>query len=606
MTSLPGPRNPPPPGGTAPVFAGQVIGTVGSPSTTSEVTVDVSADAAGTTLLGDLVALTHQLRADRHLLALGTVAEIETRNRWHEDPNMRGVIKVHGSLPHLSAVGDTRTAKVIVQAVYETDAPEPPFRELPQEASGAMGMSPTTGVPVRRVDDATVEALVARHRHEMVYLGHIYRTQVQLPLYVRDFAGTQTDGAFHVGVFGRNGSGKTALAVYLLAAQMRHLSLGLLAFDTQGQFASQADFPFDLQSWAASMGRPVQVLSIAEDLRLPPWATTFADLLEGAKFFDFLTIRKQENREAARAELIRLLRDSDEWTQQEPDALLRTLLTSLMQDVPALTRIYNTAGPRERVVNTIERVLSNTGEFNELAQIFRPVHSVFSPTNLAGQPRTALMGLIHRILAGPGPRPAPYVIIDLSSRSGLLWLDDAETKARLIRVTTGALRRMAEERWQDTRQPINCCVIFEEAHRFASSRPEGEQAALLAHNLVEYVRTTRKYGLGWMFITQEISSLAPAIYSQLRIRAFGYGLTTGSDLTRLTDEVGRGPALELYKSFSDPRAVARRTYPFMLTGPVSPLSFTSAPVFLEVYTDVTDFVAANRHLFPDSPVPPVP
>lgn len=607
MTAVPGPRTPPPgPGGVPAVPAGQLVGTVGSPSTTSEVTVDVVDEAASTTLLGDLVALTHRLEEDRHLLALGTVAEIETRNRWHEDPNMRGVVKLHGSLPHLSAVGDTRTASVIVQAVYETDAPEPPFGELPEESSGALGMSPTTGVPVRRVDDATVGALVARHRREIVYMGHIYRTQVQLPLYVRDFAGEQTDGAFHVGVFGRNGSGKTALAVYLLAAQMRHPSLGVLAFDPQGQFSSQGGFPFDLQAWAASLGRPVEVRSIAEELQLPPWPKTFAELLEGAQFFHFLTIRNSQNREAARAEFTRLLRNMDGWTEQEPDALLRTLLTMLMNDDQVLARIFNTRGPRDRLTDTLGRTLDSTGDFNALAQIFRPVHSVFAPVNLHGRRRTPIPALIQRIVAGRGSGPAPYVVIDLSGRSGLGWLDDPETKARLIRVIAGVLRGIAEDRWQETRRPINCCVVFDEAHRFASARPDGEQAGQLAASLVEYVRTTRKYGLGWTFITQEISSLAPAIYSQLRIRAFGFGLTTGSDLTRLTDEVGRGPALELYKSFPDPRAVTRKTYPFMLTGPISPLSFTSAPVFLEVHTDAGDFVTANRHLFPEVPVPPVP
>ncbi|MGV9935771.1 ATP-binding protein [Streptomyces olivaceoviridis] len=608
MTSAPGPRIPPPATGQAIVTSsGQVVGTVGSPSTTSEVTVDIIEDAAATTLLGDLVTLTHQLEPGRFLLALGTVAEIETRNRWHEDLNMRGVVKLHGHLPHLSGVGDTRTAKVVVQAVYETDTAEPPFTSPPQEASGALGMSPSTGVPVRRVDDDIIGALVARHRSEVVYLGHVYRTGVQLPLWIRDFAGEQTDGAFHVGVFGRNGSGKTALAVYWLAAQMRHPSLGVLAFDPQGQFASQNGFPFDLQEWARNLGRQVRVLSIAEDLRLPPWATTLTELLDGAHFFRHLTIRKAENREAAVAEFVRLLQDSSGWDEQEPDDLLRSLLTSLMGDEAALTRIYNSKGPRDRIVDTIGRILGSSGAFEQLASIFRPVHNVFAPRNLTGRDRVKLLQLIHGVLDGQGSRqPAPYVIIDLSARSGLTWLDDPETKARLIKDTASHLRRISEDRWHEARRPINCCVVFDEAHRFASSRPAGEQTSLLAASLTEYVRTTRKYGLGWMFITQEISALAPGIYTQLRIRAFGYGLTTGSDLNRLTDEVGRGPALELYKSFPDPRAVTRKSYPFMLTGPVSPLSFTSAPTFLEVHTDVADFVAANQHLFVGMSVPRVP
>ena len=75
------------------------IGIVGSPSTTAMVTVDILEDATGSPLRGQLVSLTHPI-GGRHLIALGTVTEIRTSNRWHEDPNMRGVLKVHGSLPH--------------------------------------------------------------------------------------------------------------------------------------------------------------------------------------------------------------------------------------------------------------------------------------------------------------------------------------------------------------------------------------------------------------------------------------------------------------------------------------------------------------------------
>jgi hypothetical protein len=35
-------------------------------------------------------------------------------------------------------------------------------------------------------------------------------------------------------------------------------------------------------------------------------------------------------------------------------------------------------------------------------------------------------------------------------------------------------------------------------------------------------------------------------------------------------------------------------YPFMLTGPISPLSFTGAPVFVSVFTSFDRFKAANK------------
>lgn len=180
------------------------------------------------------------------------------------------------------------------------------------------------------------------------------------------------------------------------------------------------------------------------------------------------------------------------------------------------------------------------------------------------------------------------------------WLDSAATKARLIRKIAGELRRIAEEKWQKAKKSLDCLIVFDEAARFASAQPEGEQEAQLGHRLVDYVRETRKTGVGWTFITQEISSLDPRIYAQLTIRAFGYGLTSGSDLNRLRDEIGRGPGIELYLSFPDPRALTEKQYPFMLTGPVSLLSFTCAPIFLDVFTSEEELRAANRRSRPVS------
>lgn len=571
------------------------IGIVGSPSSTGEVTIDIRDNATGETLLGDLVYLSHPLSAGRHLLALGTVSAIETRNRWHEDLNMRGVLKVHGTLPHLSAVGDTRTATVVVQAVYDTDRSRPPFIECPRESGGALGMSPTTGSPVHRVGNEVVQALIQRHIDSIVYLGHVYRTSVQLPMFVHDYSGTETDGAFHTGIFGRSGSGKTAFAVYLLAAQLRHANLGLLVFDPQGQFASQNGFPFDFHAWARRLGRDVQVLSLAEDIRLPVNARLCLDLLESTNFFRQLTVNKSDNREAARDEMIRLLQGVDDWANGNPEDVLRSLFVGLLNDAGALQRVFNSSGPRARLVATLNRFLSDPDELEALVRVFARVHNLFAPQNLNGAQRRDLWPLLQRVLDAQ-VTPKPIIIIDLTAR-GSEWLDSTETQARLIHTIASRLRLVAESVWRQSGAPINCGVVFDEAHRFAASNPEGDRAAALSTSLVDYVRTTRKYGLGWTFITQEIGSLAPAIYSQLRVRAFGYGLTSGSDLVRLTDEVGRGAALDLYKSFADPRALTEKVYPFMITGPVSPLSFTTAPVFLQVFTNISTFVEANRSNF---------
>jgi hypothetical protein len=57
-----------------------------------------------------------------------------------------------------------------------------------------------------------------------------------------------------------------------------------------------------------------------------------------------------------------------------------------------------------------------------------------------------------------------------------------------------------------------------------------------------------------------------------------------------------GPALGLYQLFRDPHSafdMATRQYSFMTIGPVSPLSFSGSPLFLNVFNTVDAFLSAN-------------
>lgn len=569
------------------------VGNVGSPSTTNAVTVDILETASSAPLHGDLVYLGHPLD-DKYLIAIGTVTEIRTSNRWHEDPNMRGVLKHYGSLPHLSGVGDVRTAEVLVQAAYLAASEDPSNGDPPIESGGSLSMSPTTGGRVSRVSDEFLSQLLRRHRDEITYLGHLYRSAVKLPLTIRHF-GRGVGGAgeaYHSGVFGMTGSGKSVLASYLIAAQLRHEELGAFIIDPQGQFTSEEGLAFSLQEWAESLGREVFTYRIATDLRLSKDAILLGDLLGLTRFFpDLLTIKGSENRESAVAEVTRAVQATAGWEDRDAAEVLRDVVTRLVNDAPAIQRIYSSQQAQLRLVGVLQSLLTEQSEFQLAMDMFAPIHSLFTARNTGGGTRTSIHRVLERALDPTAKRP--LVIIDFSSAGvGGELLESTQVKARILRVVCSALNRRAEESYRESER-LNMLVVFDEAHRFAAESSDDAEARELAGRLVDYVRTTRKYGLGWMFITQEIGSLRRAIYTQLRVRCFGYGLTSGSELQRLRETIGDPAALELYRSFVDPQALDPAQYPFMLTGPVSPLSFTGAPVFLSVYTDFERFKADN-------------
>jgi hypothetical protein len=557
--------------------------------------VDILELATGAALHGQLVYLRHPLD-NKTLIALGTVTEIKTVNRWHEDPNMRGVLKMHGTLPHLSAVGDVRTAEVLVQAAYLADAPDPAVGEPPIESAGSLSMSPTTGADVARVTDAFLTSLLRRHASEVTFLGKIYRSDVRLPLTIRHFGRSERGGAgeaYHTGIFGMTGSGKSALAAYLVAAQLRHPEMAVFIIDPQGQFTSEEGLPFSLQEWAESQGRDVQTFTITRELRLGKNAPLLAELLGLTRFFrDMLTLRGEENRESAVAEFNRLVASIGDWDERAADDLLRHVLTALLNDAQALTRIYASAQARARLGGMLTAILGDAVQFQMALEIFLPVHSLFTARNPQGGQRTPIAQVLENIFTTSGG-PRPLTIIDFS---GAGYAEDllgtSAVKARVLRLVCSELNRRAERHYQEGKS-LNVLVVFDEAHRFASQSPEDEESEILAYRLVDYVRTTRKYGLGWMFITQEVTSLRRGIFDQLRVRCFGYGLTSGTELTRLRETIGDPAAVELYRSFVDPAAVRPAEFPFMLTGPISPLSFTGAPVFLSVYTEFTAFRRDN-------------
>ena len=585
------------------------IGVIGSPSSTQTVTVDILEKAAELALHGQLVYLIQRLDTD-NLFGIGTITEIRTLNRWHEDTNMRGVIKQHGPLPHLSAKGDVRTAEIRVQAVYSSQSPDPRSGDPATESGASLAMSPSTGTKIHQVTSGFLNALLRGRTDDIVYLGNIYRSDVRLPLTLRHFGTRDSSGAgeaYHTGIFGMTGSGKTSLAAYLVLAYLRHREMGVLIIDPQGQFTAGEGLPFSLHHAAKELDRAVFKYSISDGLKLPKDAPLLCELLGLTRFFDRgLSIKAKDNSEIAAAEFRRIIvskqvnRPKQGWEKQTAPVVLRAVLERLLNDGRAMERIYSGSARRALLATTIGDILEKQEEFDRVLDYFGPIHSLFTDGTPGENRRTSLEDVVKNFLEADREQ-RPLVMLDFSSTrshhgsgSAHRLLDSTAVKARILRKVCSLLARVAEGRYKDG-SSLNTLVVFDEAHRFAAESADDEQSELLAGRLTDYVRTTRKYGLGWMFITQEISSLRQRIYNQLRVRVFGYGLTSGRELRRLEDAIGDSSSLDLYRSFVDPAAVGHSAYPFMITGPVSPLSFTGAPVFLSVFTDHDEFRLENGY-----------
>ena len=257
------------------------VAVVGSPSTNTELTLDLLLEATEERLVGALTAF-NAVQDGKPITSVGQIVGVELKNRWHEDSVFRNLVKRTGEIPPITNRQDTRTADLVVGAT---------FRESKNGYDpDVLGMVPPTGTRVSRVDQGLLNRLLAVYQDEIVYLGRAYANDVLYPMWLKHFAsGVGGAGeAYHLGVFGKTGSGKSGLAKMMLCSYARHPQMGILVIDPQGEFSlelsgtrvGQQGLPLD--AMIENTGRDVLVYRI-KDLQLDDW-DTFEEMLYSLGF----------------------------------------------------------------------------------------------------------------------------------------------------------------------------------------------------------------------------------------------------------------------------------------------------------------------------------
>jgi len=579
----------------------QDVAVVGSPSTNTELTLDLLQEATEERLVGALTAF-HATQNGQPIISVGQIVGIELRNRWHEDSVFRNLIKRTGEIPPITNRQDTRVADLVVGATFRhVDG-----RYDPE----VLGMVPPTGTRVFRIDQDLLNQLLAVYRSEIIYLGRAYANDILYPMWFKHF-GSGDGGAgeaYHLGVFGKTGSGKSGLAKFVLAAYSRHPQMGILVIDPQGEFTEefrgnpQGRQHFPLRDVVTGQGRAIQIYSIS-DIQLDDW-TTFEEMLCSLRFLEQLGIPSRSADNARKA--AEVIRNALEGTHRLDNLGTQQALNEALNavaDQNNATYIYS----QQRARELQQRVQRLQGDHNRLTQVFnqswRPICQLFTtgPSrrklfNYGSQENPGIVDMLLGTAANAG-QSRPVVVIDIS-RQGNQRFWSEELQRRILGKLLNCLISQATASLT-TGQSANVLVLLDEAHRHAPSGrldedSEGERLRAL---LRRAVRETRKYGLGWFFISQTLGGLDNEILQQLRILSFGFGLAMGSEFEKLRDFVGGDKrALELYQSFRDPQSFPRRDlqeFPFMAVGPVSPLAFSGKPLFFTAFTNPQEFIKVN-------------
>lgn len=566
------------------------IGVIGSPSSTSELALDILGAAVTRKLVGEL-ALFRFLQDSSPHYALGQITEIQLRNIWHEDPTMRSLIRQRGRVDAVSERQDTHQGKMVISAVFRQSG------SFGYEPS-ILGTVPSTGTSIHLVADDVLNEILHLYRDQLFYLGHVYGSKPRLPLWFKHFdRGPDGAGeAYHLGIFGKTGSGKSVLAKMILLAYARYPKMALLVIDPQGEFAKDlrgggagGEFALPLGDVVKRLGKQAFVLTV-RNLVLDRWEL-FEQILYESPFFERLTIPKSENRELACGILSDKLQKSGIKLKDLSHRESFDKAWKLLGDDKVQKQFYRSEAPRQRFHAAWEE--ANPDEF--FNDYWGPVTELFREDRPNARPvNKALSWLLN-----PEASIRPLLVIDLSREQtqGLFW--NARIQSLVIKRMLDGLTQAAEYFYKEG-QSLNTLVVIDEAHRLAPREisKEDDAARGVRDVLVDAARTTRKYGLGWLFISQTLSSLHNEIIQQLRIFFFGFGLGLGQEFQALRQLVGSsGTALDLYQLFRDPHSafdISSRQYSFMTIGPVSPLSFAGTPLFFNAFNTVEAFLEANR------------
>lgn len=564
------------------------IGVIGAPSTTSSLTIDITDNAIKRKLIGELTYFPFLQNGDPHY-AIGQINRVKLDNPLLEDHAIKSLIREKGVIDSISGVRDTYRGDMSISAVFGED-------------NGAyfpslLGTVPPTGSSIHIVDDTVLDKLLERYSNQIFYLGRVYGSTPKLPLWFKHF-GVGDNGAgeaYHLGVFGKSGSGKSVLAKTLLLAYSRHTEMAIFIIDPQAEFSmdlsgdmKQSRFDLKMRQVITSFKRQIVVKNV-NDLILTGWPL-FTEVIRESNFFPKIGIKDPDEKQIAAEDITRALKDKYK--------------TSEIGDKDAFFQAFKFMGSEssnERFQNIFKDFSYHQDKFDDLhATSWLPVCELFRIRETG----ITIKKMVQGVFASKNPI-RPVVVINLSgagsSEKGIFWNDAIQSV--VIKSFLDTLRETAEQAYMNN-QYLNSLVILDEAHRLApdtgakNSAQEG-----VRDSLIDAVRTTRKYGLGWLFISQTLASLPKAIVEQMRIMFFGFGLAYGKEFTALKEIAGgEENSLRLYQSFRDPHSAfdaKTKQYNFMSIGPVSPLSFSGTPLFFTSFNNAAEFLAVNKLIKPE-------
>jgi hypothetical protein len=449
---------------------------------------------------------------------LGRINNVDRTNVVHDNAAFGPYIMQHGSVPNWSSEVDIERATI------------EPVRVKQGEASISLQRNPPSGTPVTDVPDNAALLPFLNETCFFACLGAIPNSNgLHCTVINHDFGnvdGIRPDGTRikrggdgegrHVLVIGRNGSGKSVLATSIVAVRLAQFpQMGLLMPDLAGDLANpdshtRGDFQWDWIKVANSTGgRQIERIKLT-DLRLNSRETLSRRLV------DFIRRRFRTSPDKADeiayhiASLIPSASGNRiTWGNLTPDSFFTAAETALNRNYDGST-LKNKINVLDAYRTDPNERAAFENEFNsEIRELFNGAQD--------------FQTLVHEVL-----RDGRRVVIE--------DIDD-ELREFVIGELVQQMRWQAERAFKERGQrACNALVVLDEGQIWIPQERAEEED--LSRKLRAQMRETRKYGIGWMVISQSAAGIHKDILREAHTVYFGKGLGVGADEEHMKSRLG--------------------------------------------------------------------
>ncbi|GAB1540115.1 hypothetical protein NUACC21_27840 [Scytonema sp. NUACC21] len=423
------------------------------------------------------------------------INRVDMTNLIHESLEFQQAIADQGFLRYYSGECDILTAEVEVIACIRAN----------DHAFCAIACPPKSGTFLRVLHGTEISNYQVEKTYHAI-IGHL-PDEANMPMSIvnRHFGDWDSGGygeAKHTCVFGQNGSGKTVLALCLIATQLAaNPQQGCLIPDTAGDIAkggshSKGDFKFNFIELLEKAGRRPEYIGI-EQIRLTS-KTSFKQLLEPV-------LRRILNMHSEKSVLL-CERVAEGLFEREVDLAIAQPNHVLEAVLEHIESVYTGNKRREKLAE-VQQIADNPGQLRTFANAYRSgVMQYF-------EGRYSIDEIVEGFLD-----KGRIILLNMATMS--------ESEQRFVMYEIfSKVKRKAELDFKIHGRTRNGLVVLDEGPRWAPQSGDDEVTQVIR----DAFNTTRKLGVGWMIISQRITAISKDIIAQCHTKYVGRGMGIGAD-----------------------------------------------------------------------------